>query len=69
MKRDVMDTPYTLYCTKNRASFERKLKEYAKEIDKMFSLIEIAPNTERYTQVDERLTRLQDAVAHFKRLS
>ncbi len=33
--------PYTLFCTKNRASFERKLEEYAKEIDKMFLLIEM----------------------------
>ena len=65
MKRDVMDILILFFRTKNRVSFERKLKEYAKEIDKMFSLIEMA----QIPKAILRLTRFQDAVAHFKRLS
>ena len=35
--------PYTLVCTKNRASHERRLAEYAGDVEWMSSMIELAP--------------------------
>ncbi|MCY3941669.1 MAG: 2OG-Fe(II) oxygenase [Gammaproteobacteria bacterium] len=54
--------PFTLVCTKNRASHERRLKEYAKDIEWMRSLAEQAPGGEK-TKASAQLRRLQDALA------
>ena len=59
-------SPYILVCTKNRASYERRLKEYAKDIDKMKLLIEITPSSNKSNGGDEELTKLRDAVAQFR---
>ncbi len=59
-------SPYTLICTKNRASYLRRLEEYEIDIDHMINLIETAPTAERSTYVDEDLARLQDAVTHLR---
>ena len=58
--------PYTLVCTKNRASYERRLKEYAKDIDKMKLLIKIAPSSNKSNGGDEELANLRDAIAQFR---
>ena len=43
--------PFTLVCTKNRASHERRLKEYAKDLEWMRSLAERPPGGEKTAAV------------------
>ena len=59
-------SPYILVCTKNRASYERRLKEYTKDVDKMKLLIEMAPSSDKSNGGDEELARLRDAVAQIR---
>ena len=55
--------PYTLVCTKNRASYERRLAEYAKDIEWMASMVERAPVEERPGPIASELQRLRDALS------
>ena len=55
--------PYTLVCTKNRASHERRLREYAKDVDWMGALTRMAPAGLTHDAVAVRLVRLKEAVA------
>ena len=55
--------PYTLVCTKNRASYRRRLTEYGKDVSWMGSLIRSAPSG-KWTEVcAAELERLRDAVS------
>ena len=56
-------SPYTLVCTKNRASHERRLEEYAEDIARMRSLLESAPGGEPGRTCLTSVARLQRAVA------
>ena len=55
--------PYTLVCTKNRASYRRRLTEYDKDVSWMRSLIRSAPSGEWAEVCATELERLRDAVA------
>ena len=55
--------PYTLVCTKNRASYRRRLSEYGKDVSWMRSLIRSAPCGEWTEVCAADLERLRDAVA------
>ena len=55
--------PYTLVCTKNRASHKRRLAEYGEDIACMRSLIRSAPSREQSAICAPELARLLDAVA------
>ena len=55
--------PYTLVCTKNRATHKRRLAEYAKDITSMRSLIRSAPGGEQSAICAPDLARLHAAVA------
>ena len=46
-KTERRGSPYTLVCTKNRASHERRLKRYAQDLLRMESLLESAPEREQ----------------------
>ena len=52
-----------LVCTKNRASYERRLAEYAKDIEWMASMVERAPVEERPGPIASDLQRLRDALS------
>ncbi len=54
--------PYTLVCTKTRASHERRLAEYARDVSSMRSLIGSAPGGERAEPCAPDLERLREAV-------
>ena len=54
--------PYTLVCTKNRASHKRRLAEYAKDVTSMRSLIRSAPGGEQSAICAPDLARLHAAV-------
>ncbi len=54
--------PYTLVCTKNRATYQRRLKEYAEDVDSLNSLIKVMDGDERLGQVDEKFVKLCTAV-------
>lgn len=54
--------PYTLVCTKNRASHERRLAEYAEDVVRMGSLLESAPGGEQAPGCRPLLARLQRSV-------
>lgn len=55
--------PYTLVCTKNRASHERRLKEYAGDVSEMASLVELAPAGSARSDIRTACRRLREAVA------
>ena len=55
--------PYTLVCTKNRASYERRLAEYAEDVSHMRSLVRSAPGGGQAAQCESDLGRLRAAVA------
>ena len=54
--------PYTLVCTKNRASHKRRLAEYAKDVAAMRTLVRSAPAGEQSTACAPDLARLRAAV-------
>ena len=56
-------SPYTLVCTKNRATHERRLREYAKDVETMRSLTQLLPLRERAEAVEARRQRLLGAAA------
>ena len=55
--------PYTLVCTKNRASYQRRLTEYDKDVSWMRSLIRSAPGGQWTEVCAAELERMRDAVA------
>ena len=55
--------PYTLICTKNRASHERRLKEYAGDVKEMTSLLELAPAGGARSEIRTACGQLRKAVA------
>ena len=55
--------PFTLVCTKNRATYKRRLKEYAEDVDWMRTLTRISPPDVKDNAVAARLRRLEEAVA------
>ena len=55
-------SPYTLVCTKNRASHERRLAEYAEDVDWMLTLARIAPPDAAGESTADRLRRLAEAI-------
>ena len=59
--------PYTLVCTKNRASHKRRLAEYSKDVSWMRRLICSAPGGPQVTDCAPDLARLQAAVAASRR--
>lgn len=56
--------PYTLVCTKNRAGFRRRLREYADDLSNMRQLIQVAPAGNAMAGCESRLAELHEAVAH-----
>ena len=60
-------SPYTLVCTKNRASYKRRLAEYSKDVSWMRRLIRSAPGGPQVTDCAPDLARLQAAVAASRR--
>ena len=56
-------SPYTLVCTKNRASHKRRLKEYAEDVDWMRELTRILPSAATDNAVAALLRRLEGAIA------
>ena len=55
--------PYTLVCTKNRASHRRRLAEYSKDVSWMRRLVRTAPCDGRAADCAPLLARLHEAVA------
>ena len=55
--------PYTLVCTKNRASYRRRLDEYAEDVTVMRTLIRSAPGGEQSAICAPSLARLNAAIA------
>ena len=47
-------SPHTLVCTKNRASHERRFDEYAEDLRRMDSLLNSAPDREKWMRFGER---------------
>lgn len=56
-------SPFTLVCTKNRASYRRRLDEYAGDVARMEALIRLAPAGTDYTDRKESLHRATAAAA------
>ena len=54
--------PYTLVCTKNRASHERRLAEYAEDVEWMSLLARIAPADGASEAIAAHLRYLQEAI-------
>lgn len=54
--------PYTLVCTKNRATHKRRLAEYAKDVAAMRTLLRSAPGGEQSAICAPNLARLRAAV-------
>ena len=59
--------PFTLVCTKTRASHRRRLAKYADDISRMRDLIRAAPSGGQAAPCAPDLARLHDAVAAFGR--
>ena len=59
--------PYTLVCTKNRASHRRRLAEYAKDVSWMRRLIRSAPAGAQAARCAPDLARLHEAAAASER--
>ena len=59
--------PYTLVCTKNRASHKRRLAEHSKDVSWMRRLIRSAPGGPQAADCAPDLARLQAAVAASRR--
>lgn len=57
-------SPFTLVCTKNRASYRRRLTEYEKDVSWMRSLIRSAPAGEWVDVCATELERLRETVAN-----
>lgn len=55
--------PYKLVCTKNRASYRRRLKEYAADVSHMRALVASAPAGNGAGVRTDKLERLRTAVA------
>lgn len=55
--------PYTLVCTKNRASHGRRLAEYARDVEAMRLLTGLVPDGNSPGPVEAQWQRLVDAVA------
>ena len=55
-------SPYTLVCTKNRASHKHRLDEYAEDLRRMDSLLACAPDRERRGTPEGRVVRLARAL-------
>lgn len=58
-------SPYTLVCTKNRASHRRRLEQYAGDVGRMEALIRLAPAGTGDRDRKERLRRAAEAGAGF----
>ena len=56
-------SPYTLVCTKNRASYQRRLRRYAEDLLRMDSLLASAPERELRGMEAGRAVRLEEALA------
>lgn len=56
-------SPYTLVCTKNRASHGRRLAEYARDVEAMRLLTGLVPDGNRPGPVEAQWQRLAEAVA------
>ncbi|MCY3793568.1 MAG: 2OG-Fe(II) oxygenase [Gammaproteobacteria bacterium] len=56
-------SPFTLVCTKNRASHERRLVEYSEDVACMRSLIESVPDGASATEAEAALESLRGACA------
>ncbi len=57
-------SPYTLVCVKNRASYKRRLNEYAEDVHYIGRLLTLVPQDE--TEEAERVKRLEAAKAAFR---
>jgi len=57
-------SPYTLVCVKNRASYKRRLNEYAEDVRYIGRLLTLVPQGE--TEEAERVKRLEAAKAAFR---
>ncbi len=57
-KTEKKGRPYTLVCTKNRASYRRRLAEYAEDVDRMDGLAKAADGASA-----AETARLRQAVA------
>ena len=55
--------PFTLVCTKTRASHERRLAEYAEDVSNMRTLAESAPGGRQAGRCAVDLERLREAIA------
>ena len=53
--------PFTLVCTKNRASYKRRLAEYAEDIAQMSSLVTSGPRGPQLQPCRAQMTALRDA--------
>ena len=58
-KTEKKGRPYTLVCTKNRASYKRRLAEYAEDVERMDGLAKAAADGASATET----ARLRRAVA------
>ena len=58
-KTEEKGRPYTLVCTKNRASYRRRLVEYAEDVDRMDGLAKAAADGASATET----ARLRQAIA------
>ena len=59
--------PFTLVCTKTRATYRRRLAEYAEDVSCMRGLIRSAPSGEQAAPSARDLARLHEAVAASER--
>ena len=50
-------SPHTLVCTKNRASHERRFDDYAEDLRRMDSLLNSAPDREKWGTPEGRVVR------------
>lgn len=66
-KTERQGSPYTLVCTKNRASYKRRLDEYAEDVRCIGSLLASAPERETGDTEAERVERLERAQAASER--
>ena len=64
---DRVGRPYTLVCTKNRASYKRRLREYAEDVRCIALLLELEPAGEAGKSDAERVRRLKRAEAAGRR--
>lgn len=55
--------PFTLVCTKTRASHERRLAEYAEDVSNMRALADSAPGGKQAERCLADLERLREAIA------